>query len=143
MPGYLRTIVNFFAPKFVSPEQESLAERILNKEVIETVNECDEKRYIEVARESSAYHKERLDVLAAKCEKLHSFVTRMESHGKLSETKVKIFYTEMYRLRLKVRDGRVYGANANLVDELLEEYETLEKLMKGSASKSFRDLRAL
>ena len=67
----------------------------------------------------------------------------MESHGKLSETKVKIFYTEMYRLRLKVRDGRVYGANANLVDELLEEYETLEKLMKGSASKSFRDLRAL
>jgi hypothetical protein len=29
------------------------------------------------------------------------------------------------------------------MDELLEEYETLEKLMKGSASKSFRDLRTL
>ena len=143
MPGYLRSIVNFFAPQFISPERESLAERILNKEVIETVNDCGEKRYIEVARESSAYHKERLDVLAAKCEKLHSFVTRMESHGKISETKAKTFYTEMFRLRLKVRDGMVHGANAKLADELVEKYEMLEKLMKGSASKSFRDLRAM
>jgi len=141
MPGYIRSIVNFFTPKFISSEQESLAERIMNKEVIEAVNDCGEKRYIEVPKDV-AFHKERLYVLLTKCEKLHSFVTRMESHGKMSETKLKIFYTEMFRLRLKVRDGRIYGANAQLIDNLTDEYETLEKLMKGSTSKSFRDLRS-
>jgi hypothetical protein len=138
MPGYIRSIVNFFTPKFIS---SSLAERIMNKEVIEAVNDCGEKRYIEVPKDV-AFHKERLYVLLTKCEKLHSFVTRMESHGKMSETKLKIFYTEMFRLRLKVRDGRIYGANAQLIDNLTDEYETLEKLMKGSTSKSFRDLRS-
>ena len=141
MPGYIRSIVNFFTPKFISSEQESLAERIMNKEVIEAVNDCGEKRYIEVPKDV-AFHKERLYVLLTKCEKLHSFVTRMESHGKMSETKLKIFYTEMFRLRLKVRDGRIYGAKAQLIDDLTYEYETLEKLMKGSTSKSFRDLRS-
>ena len=141
MPGYIRSIVNFFTPKFISSEQESLAERIMNNEVIETVNDCGEKRYIEVPKDV-AFHKERLYVLLTKCEKLHSFVTRMESHGKMSETKLKIFYTEMFRLRLKVRDGRIYGAKAQLIDDLTDEYETLEKLMKGSTSKSFRDLRS-
>jgi len=141
MPGYIRSIVNFFTPKFISSEQESLAERIMNKEVIEAVNDCGEKRYIEVPKDV-AFHKERLYVLLTKCEKLHSFVTRMESHGKMSETKLKIFYTEMFRLRLKVRDGRIYGAKAQLIDDLTDEYETLEKLMKGSTSKSFRDLRS-
>jgi hypothetical protein len=113
----------------------------MNKEVIEAVNDCGEKRYIEVPKDV-AFHKERLYVLLTKCEKLHSFVTRMESHGKMSETKLKIFYTEMFRLRLKVRDGRIYGANAQLIDNLTDEYETLEKVMKGSTSKSFRDLRS-
>lgn len=113
----------------------------MNKEVIEAVNDCGEKRYIEVPKDV-AFHQERLYVLLTKCEKLHSFVTRMESHGKMSETKLKIFYTEMFRLRLKVRDGRIYGANAQLIDNLTDEYETLEKLMKGSTSKSFRDLRS-
>jgi hypothetical protein len=141
MPGYIRSIVNFFTPKFISSEQESLAERIMNKEVIEAVNDCGEKRYIEVPKDV-AFHKERLYVLLTKCEKLHSFVTRMESHGKMSETKLKIFYTEMFRLRLKVRDGRIYGAKAQLIDDLTDEYETLEKVMKGSTSKSFRDLRS-
>lgn len=141
MPGYIRSIVNFFTPKFISSEQESLTERIMNKEVIEAVNDCGEKRYIEVPKDV-AFHKERLYVLLTKCEKLHSFVTRMESHGKMSETKLKIFYTEMFRLRLKVRDGRIYGAKAQLIDDLTDEYETLEKLMKGSTSKSFRDLRS-
>jgi hypothetical protein len=139
MSGYLRTIFSFFTPKFVSADSESLAERILNKEVIKTINECGELRYIEVSKELG-HTKERLDVLATKCENLHSFVTRMESHGKMSETKLKIFYTEMFRLRLKVRDGRIYGAKAQLIDDLTDEYETLEKLMKGSTSKSFRDL---
>jgi hypothetical protein len=141
MSGYIRSIFNFVAPKLVSREQESLTERILNKEIIEAVNECGEKRYIEVSKELG-HTKERLDVLATKCENLHSFVTRMESHGKMSETKLKIFYTEMFRLRLKVRDGRIYGAKAQLIDDLTDEYETLEKLMKGSTSKSFRDLRS-
>ena len=113
----------------------------MNKEVIEAVNDCGEKRYIEVPKDV-AFHKERLYVLLTKCEKLHSFVTRMESRGKMSETKLKIFYTEMFRLRLKVRDGRIYGAKAQLIDDLTDEYETLEKLMKGSTSKSFRDLRS-
>jgi hypothetical protein len=113
----------------------------MNKEVIEAVNDCGEKRYIEVPKDV-AFHKERLYVLLTKCEKLHSFVTRMESHGKMSETKLKIFYTEMFRLRRKVRDGRIYGAKAQLIDDLTDEYETLEKLMKGSTSKSFRDLRS-
>ena len=135
MPGYIRSIVNFFTPKFISSEQESLAERIMNKEVIEAVNDCGEKRYIEVPKDV-AFHKERLYVLLTKCEKLHSFVTRME----FSEMKLKIFYSEMFKLKLKVRDARVYGATDILIDELYQEYETLEKIMKGNTSKSFRNL---
>ena len=136
MSGYIRSIFNFIAPKLVSREQENLTERILNKEIIEAVNECGEKRYIEVSKELG-HTKERLDVLATKCENLHSFVTRMESRGKLINS---TFYTDMFQLRLKVRNGRIYGTNINVVDDLYQEYEILEKRMKGSASKSFRDL---
>jgi hypothetical protein len=128
MSGYIRSILNFITPKFVSP---SLTERILNKDIIEAINECGEKRYIEISKEIGC-----LDVLATKCERLHSFVTRME----FSEMKLKIFYSEMFKLKLKVRDARVYGATDILIDELYQEYETLEKIMKGNTSKSFRNL---
>jgi len=66
-----------------------------------------------------------LDVLARKCEGLHSFVAKMDAQD---DIKVKIFYSEMFKLKLKVRDGRVFGATTVVIDELYQKYQILENI---------------
>ena len=132
MSGYLRTIFSFFTPKFVSADSESLAERILNKEVIKTINECGELRYIEVIKQVEQ-SKERLEILEAKCQRLHSFATRINPRRKL---KLKVLRDLLQR----VKNGQKYGASTIIVDELYQEYEELDRIMRGSASKSFTNL---
>tara|TARA_Y100000389_G_scaffold128336_1_gene125755 strand:- start:816 stop:1295 length:480 start_codon:yes stop_codon:yes gene_type:complete len=134
MSGYLRTIFSFFTPKFVSADSESLAERILNKEVIKTINECGELRYIEVIKQVEQ-SKERLEILEAKCQRLHSFATRINPRRKL---KLKVLRDLLQR----VKNGQNYGASTIIVDELYQEYEELDRILRGSASKSFTNLNS-
>ena len=64
MSNLFQTVVGFFTPKPVSGK------------VIETVNECGEKRYIEMEIERN-YQLERqkdLEILLTKCKRLLSFV---------------------------------------------------------------------
>jgi len=127
MPGYLRSIVNFFAPKFVSPEQESLVERILNKEVIETVNDCGEKRYIEMEREAHIERRKNLDILLSKCKRLLSFVelTRNER-----------MYTKIQSFIVRVRQALYKGDD---IVPLFDEFEKIKDYTK-RGSKTFSNL---
>ena len=127
MPGYLRSIVNFFAPKFVSPEQESLVERILKKEVIETVNDCGEKRYIELEREAHIERRRNLDILLSKCKRLLSFVelTRNEK-----------MYTKIQSFIIRVRQALYKGDD---IVPLFDEFERIKDYTK-RGSKTFSNL---
>lgn len=104
----------------------------MNKEVIKTINECGELRYIEVIKQVEQ-SKERLEILEAKCQRLHSFATRINPRRKL---KLKVLRDLLQR----VKNGQKYGASTIIVDELYQEYEELDRIMRGSASKSFTNL---
>ena len=49
MFDYLRKVVSVFTQEPVRPEM-SLADKLLSRDLIETTNDCGEKRYIEVSK---------------------------------------------------------------------------------------------
>lgn len=114
--GFLHSIADFFAPKPVS-------------NIIEAVNDCGEKRYIEIEAERN-YQQERqqdLEILLTKCKRLLSFVERTDD--------VQVFEKMAYFV-VKVRQAKYRGDD---IHGLIEEFEKIEKSAKKS-SKSFKNL---
>lgn len=114
--SFLRKITNIIAPKPVS-------------NIIETVNDCGEKRYIEIESERT-YQQERqqdLEILLTKCKRLLSFVERTDD--------VQVFEKMSYFV-VKVRQAKYRGDD---IHDLIEEFEKIEKSVKKS-SKSFKNL---
>ena len=114
--GFLHSIADFFAPKPVS-------------NIIEAVNDCGEKRYIEIEAERN-YQQERqqdLEILLTKCKRLLSFVERTDD--------VQVFEKMAYFV-VKVRQAKYRGDD---IHDLIEEFEEIEKSTKKS-SKSFKNL---
>jgi hypothetical protein len=114
--GFLHSIADFFAPKPVS-------------NIIEAVNDCGEKRYIEIEAERN-YQQERqqdLEILLTKCKRLLSFVERTDD--------VQVFEKMAYFV-VKVRQAKYRGDD---IQGLFHEFETIEKSVKKS-SKSFKNL---
>jgi hypothetical protein len=122
--GFLHSIADFFAPKPVSLTEKSTVGKI-----IEAVNDCGEKRYIEIEAERN-YQQERqqdLEILLTKCKRLLSFVERTDD--------VQVFEKMTYFV-VKVRQAIYRG---NDIHDLIEEFEKIEKSVKKS-SKSFKNL---
>jgi len=120
MSNLFQTIFGFFAPK---PEQR------VTSRLIEAVNECGEKRYIEMEVERN-YQQERqrdLEILLTKCKRLLSFVERTDD--------LQVF-DKMARFVVKVRQAKYRGDD---IQGLFREFEEIEKNTKRS-SKSFRNL---
>lgn len=114
--GFLHSIADFFAPKPVS-------------NIIEAVNDCGEKRYIEIEAERN-YQQERqqdLEILLTKCKRLLSFVERTDD--------VQVFEKMAYFV-VKVRQAKYRGDD---IHDLIEEFEKIEQSVKKS-SKSFKNL---
>ena len=114
--GFLHSIADFFAPKPVS-------------NIIEAVNDCGEKRYIEIEAERN-YQQERqqdLEILLTKCKRLLSFVERTDD--------VQVFEKMVYFV-VKVRQAKYRGDD---IHDLIEEFEKIEQSVKKS-SKSFKNL---
>ena len=114
--GFLHSIADFFAPKPVS-------------NIIEAVNDCGEKRYIEIEAERN-YQQERqrdLEILLTKCKRLLSFVERTDD--------LQVF-EKMASFVVKVRQAKYRGDD---IQGLFHEFETIEKSVKKS-SKSFKNL---
>lgn len=122
--GFLHSITDFFTPKPVSLREKNTVGKL-----IEAVNDCGEKRYIEVAAERN-YHQERqqdLEILLTKCKRLLSFVERTDD--------VQVF-EEMALFIVKVRQAKYRGDD---IHNLIEEFEKIEKSVK-KGSKSFKNL---
>ena len=64
----LRSLIDVFTSKH--HEQSSLLDKLSNRKIIQTVNECGEKRYIEIEKEYPEMKKEQLDYLYTRCKSL-------------------------------------------------------------------------
>jgi hypothetical protein len=120
MSNLFQTIFGFFASK---PDPG------VNSKLIEAVNDCGEKRYIEMEVERN-YQQERqrdLEILITKCKRLLSFVERTDD--------LQVF-DKMASFVVKVRQAKYRGDD---IQGLFREFEEIEKNTKRS-SKSFRNL---
>tara|TARA_R110001632_G_scaffold224796_1_gene357436 strand:- start:267 stop:644 length:378 start_codon:yes stop_codon:yes gene_type:complete len=117
MSGLFQAALNFFTPKSVQGS------------IIEAVNECGEKRYIEMEIERNI-HMERqrdLEILLTKCKRLLSFVERTDD--------LQVF-EKMALFVVKVRQAKYRGDDIRV---LFQEFEEIEKKTK-KKSKSFNNL---
>ncbi len=117
MSGLFQAALSFFTPK---SDQGS---------IIEAVNECGEKRYIEMEIERN-YQLERqkdLEILLTKCKRLLSFVEARNYNG--SFNKMSIFID-------KVRIAKYRGDD---ITNLFREFEDIENNIK-RRSQSFNNL---
>jgi hypothetical protein len=120
MSNLFQAVVSFFAPK---------PPIIAKGKLIEAVNDCGEKRYIEVERVVD--RRENLEVLLTKCKRLMSFV----KNKKWDET----MYTRIVKLSDDVRLSMYKNDD---ILPLFEEFESVENFFKGS-SKSKMNLSSL
>ena len=126
--GFVQSIVDFVAPKPIRKEG-SLSDRILTQDIIETVNDCGEKRYIQIETERNKKRERETDlnILLTKCKRLLSFV---------ETTKNESIFKKLVAFTEKVRQALYLGDD---IQNLFHEFEQIEDITKKS-SKSFKNL---
>lgn len=126
--GFIQSIVDFVAPKPIRKER-SLSDRILTQDIIETVNDCGEKRYIQIETERNQKRERETDlnILLTKCKRLLSFV---------ETTKNETIFKKLVVFTEKVRQALYLGDD---IRDLFREFEQIEDITKKS-SKSFKNL---
>ena len=126
--GFIQSIVDFVAPKPIRKER-SLSDRILTQDIIETVNDCGEKRYIQIETERNQKRERETDlnILLTKCKRLLSFV---------ETTKNETIFKKLVVFTEKVRQALYLGDD---IQNLFHEFEQIEDITKKS-SKSFKNL---
>ena len=120
MSNLFQAVVGFFAPR---------PPLVAKRKLIEAVNDCGEKRYIEVERVVD--RRENLEVLFTKCKRLMSFVKKK----KWDET----MYIRIVNLSDRVRLSMYKNDD---ILPLFEEFESVENFFKRS-SKSQLNLSSL
>jgi len=117
MSGLFQAALSFFTPKSVQGS------------IIEAVNECGEKRYIEmeIERNIQMERQRDLEILLTKCKRLLSFVERTDD--------VRVF-EKMALFVVKVRQAKYRGDD---ITGLFKDFEEIEKKVK-KGSKSFDNL---
>ena len=126
--GFLQSVVDLITPKPIRKER-SLSDRILTQDIIETVNDCGEKRYIQIENERNQKRERETDlnILLTKCKRLLSFVETTKNE---SIFKKLVVFTEKVRQALYLGDD---------IQGLFREFEQIENITKKS-SKSFNNL---
>ena len=118
MQHIIQSITDFFTPKPVS--------------IIEAVNDCGEKRYIEIATPVIGPRRENLNILFMKCKRLLSFVAT-HNYDDIVRTKITNLSANI-RVAMYRDDDITY---------LFEEYESVERLFFKKSSKSSMNLSSL
>jgi len=100
-----------------------------DQDIIETVNDCGEKRYIQIETERNKKRERETDlnILLTKCKRLLSFV---------ETTKNESIFKKLMAFTEKVRQALYLGDD---IRYLFHEFEQIENITKKS-SKSFRNL---
>jgi hypothetical protein len=106
----------------------SLADKLLSRDLIETTNDCGEKRYIEVSKSEKGERRATLEILLTKCKRLLSFVTK--------KNYVNDDYMDVLEMHDKIRNAMYKDDD---ITPLIEEFERVQNIMKRS-SRSFKDL---
>ena len=122
--GFLQSVVNLIAPKPIRKERS-----LIGQDIIETVNDCGEKRYIqiEIERNQKRERETDLNILLTKCKRLLSFV---------ETTKNESIFKKLVAFTEKVRQALYLGDD---IQNLFHEFEQIEDITKKS-SKSFKNL---
>ena len=124
MQRFLHSITDFFAPK-----PYGNMERELPVNIIETINECGEKRYIEIEKKRN-FQMERekdLEILLTKCRRLLSFVERTDD--------INVF-EKMTIFVVKVRQAKYRGDD---IGKLFDEFDSINNSLK----KSYKSVKNL
>ena len=122
--GFVQSIVDFVAPKPIRKERS-----LIGQDIIETVNDCGEKRYIQIETERNQKRERETDlnILLTKCKRLLSFV---------ETTKNESIFKKLVAFTEKVRQALYLGDD---IQNLFHEFEQIEDITKKS-SKSFKNL---
>ena len=122
--GFLQSVVDLITPKPIRKERS-----LSDQDIIETVNDCGEKRYIQIETERNKKRERETDlnILLTKCKRLLSFVETTKNE---SIFKKLVVFTEKVRQALYLGDD---------VQNLFHEFEQIEDVTKKS-SKSFKNL---
>ena len=122
--GFIQSIVDFVAPKPIRKERS-----LSDQDIIETVNDCGEKRYIQIETERNQKRERETDlnILLTKCKRLLSFV---------ETTKNETIFKKLVVFTEKVRQALYLGDD---IRDLFREFEQIEDITKKS-SKSFKNL---
>ena len=126
----IRSLIDVFTSKH--HEQSSLLDKLSNRKIIEAVNECGEKRYIEMEKNFPEMKKEQVDYLYTRCKSLMHFVNK---RGVLqtSDDDLELLYVFTAKIK-RIHDNVMIN-----MDDLYDEFKSIEKRIKGKTD-SFRDL---
>ena len=122
--GFIQSVVDLITPKPIRKERS-----LSDQDIIETVNDCGEKRYIQIETERNKKRERETDlnILLTKCKRLLSFVETTKNE---SIFKKLVVFTEKVRQALYLGDD---------IRDLFHEFEQIENITKKS-SKSFNNL---
>jgi len=122
--GFIQSVVDLITPKPIRKERS-----LSDQDIIETVNDCGEKRYIQIETERNKKRERETDlnILLTKCKRLLSFVETTKND---SIFKKLVVFTEKVRQALYLGDD---------IRDLFHEFEQIEDITKKS-SKSFKNL---
>ena len=124
MQNFLHSLADFFAPKPVQ-RRMSYSERVSKYAVIEAMNDCGEKRYLEVPKPTSMERRENLEVLFTKCERLLSFVTKKNYDDEISYKVIDL--SDRVRRAMYMDDD---------ITPLFEDYDIFENMVKRNSKSS-------
>jgi len=128
--NFIRSLIDVFTSK--DDEQSSLLDKLSKRKIIQTVNECGEKRYIEIEKDYSEMKKEQVDYLYTRCKSLLHFVNK---RGVLQTSDDDLELLYMFTTKIK----HIHDNINHNVDDLYDEFKSIEKRIKGKTN-SFRDL---
>ena len=122
--GFIQSVVDLIALKPIRKERS-----LSDQDIIETVNDCGEKRYIQIETERNQKREREADlnILLSKCKRLLSFV---------EITKNETIFKKLVVFTEKVRQALYLGDD---IRDLFREFEQIEDITKKS-SKSFKNL---
>jgi len=113
--GFIQSVVDLIAPKPIRKERS-----LSDQDIIETVNDCGEKRYIQIENERNKKRERETDlnILLTKCKRLLSFV---------ETTKNESIFKKLVAFTEKVRQALYLGDD---IQNLFHEFEQIEDITK-------------
>jgi hypothetical protein len=121
MQHLLHSITDFFAPR----PTRSHSEHLEKYTVIEAVNDCGEKRYLEVPKPASMERRENLEVLLTKCKRLLSFVTKKRCDDEISYKVIDL--SDRVRRAMYMNDD---------ITPLFDDFDIFENMVKRNSKSS-------